>query len=251
MKIILTVAHSGLTFTDGFGQSVGGKEYLPLYKGILAGYNDNDPLLPPLYDFIAPQMYTCNVGTTCEYAANDAVSWFNTNDPNYDDTKSFRSEIFQNPQFLKYGLNFISPAVNFANFGDNAKYFDCYDHGGTNYEVDVDGNYSRPSPNSAFYYYLANYKDQSGTAEDKSRNPFPTYFGIGHVEIDVLMPKEQGDLGVKKFYQNLINYKDDNNTGDNPFPNNLGGGCMHWVNGDISPTPMITLPPVPTSVPNI
>ena len=205
MKIIITTPHSGGFFTNGISQNVGGAEYLPLYKGILEGYNDEAGTNPGavLYDLISPQMYTCNLGTTVEYAQNDAVAWVNNKNSfePADETNSFRYSITQNPQYNKYGLNFITPAINYGNFdiNGNSLYYDCYEHGGTNHN----------SLYPILYYYQANYNDQSGLID--TRTPFPSYFGIGHAPLEDFF--KNGDKGSKDFFYQIMSYNDEYNTG--------------------------------------
>ncbi len=116
IKIVVTIAHSCSNY-NGTGQNVCGT----LYK------SDS-------YDYISPQMYTQNCGTTNEYCANYNILW----QTGYTSPWLFTSLIQSNPNYVQYGLNFILPAINFANL---------YQGGGSN-----DGN----PPNLYFYQSTGN-----------------------------------------------------------------------------------------------
>ena len=93
--IIVTIAHS-------CSQNIGVGVIGPLLS----------PSGPCYYDYISPQLYTCNLGTTNEYAANDSVPW----SPDWGGTASgitsFTEYLSQNDKFQTYGLNMIIPSIN-------------------------------------------------------------------------------------------------------------------------------------------
>lgn len=116
------------------------------------GYLVIGPILsanPCYYDYISPQLYTCNIGTTNEYCANSQIPW----SPNWNSNTSIKSsETFtgyleQNATYLKYGLNMILPSINYSNL---------YTGSGTNpypyypnlyyYETDYTSQDSPPAP---------------------------------------------------------------------------------------------------------
>lgn len=101
LTIIVTIAHSCSNY-NGTGQEVCGALYT----------SDS-------YDYIAPIMYTQNCGTTNEYCANENILWQEGNTAPY----LFASLIQSNPNYKKFGMNFILPAI----------YLSClYREGGAN-----------------------------------------------------------------------------------------------------------------------
>ncbi|MBX9923797.1 MAG: hypothetical protein K2Y01_06775 [Rhabdochlamydiaceae bacterium] len=90
------------------------------------------------YDYVSPQMYTQNCGTTNEYAANYNILW--QNPPSWDSGTPylFAHLIKSNPNYIKYGMNFLLPAINLANL---------YQTGGTN---------DKNPPNLYFYQSTGN-----------------------------------------------------------------------------------------------
>ena len=119
MIIIVSMAHSCSNY-GGQGQDV----FSTLYSDSTGSY-----------DYICPQLYTQNVGSTNEYAANSNILWTGT--PATTGT-SFQSSLSVSQQFIQYGLNMILPAINLPNL---------YNTGGTN-----DGN----PPNLYYYQYSSN-----------------------------------------------------------------------------------------------
>jgi len=116
MIIIVSMAHSCSNMS-------GGETYAKsLFSEI---YSDSTGS----YDYLCPQLYTQNVGSTNEYAANANILWTGT-DQQYG---SFASNVKLNQKYLQYGLKMILPAINFYNL---------YNTGGTN-----EGN----SPNLYLY----------------------------------------------------------------------------------------------------
>jgi hypothetical protein len=210
MKIILTTPHSCGNFTDARNKvTIGAKEFVPLFEGGTF-YNYKISAFQNCYDLISPQNYTCNLGTSNEYAANENLPWTIT-DPDDTSTVSFQSAISKNEQYKLFGLNFIVPAVN---FGTSSQSYNCYEDGGSN---------SNNSPN--LYYYQANYNDQTNNTNNTSS--FPTYYGSASGSNTI--PYDE-DTGTKDFYKAIMGYNGET------IPNsvNTGGGCMQWVNGDLN-----------------
>lgn len=90
MVIIVTIAHSCSNY-NGTGQQV--------ISELLS-----DPT--GSYDYISPQLYTQNVGTTVEYCANYNILWANTGS-----NDNFVYYLSQNKNYIKYGLSMILPSL--------------------------------------------------------------------------------------------------------------------------------------------
>jgi hypothetical protein len=90
MIIIVTIAHSCSNY-NGTGQNV--------ISELLADSTGS-------YDFISPQLYTQNVGTTVEYCANYNILWSDTGS-----NDNFVYYLSQNKNFIKYGLGMILPSL--------------------------------------------------------------------------------------------------------------------------------------------
>ena len=161
MIIIVSMSHSCSNF-NGTGQKVLSTIYADKNK---------------YYDYICPQMYTQNIGTTNEYAANYNILWTD----NYDGANnSFQYYLSQNANYEYYKNKMILPAVNFQNL---------YNSSGTNISK---------YPNLYFYQ-----------SSDNNINPaanLPT----GYIKINYNI-----DSGVKSFFNAIMNSTDDNDIGGN------------------------------------
>ena len=66
---------------------------------------------PSYYDYISPQLYTCNLGTTNEYCANSYIPWC----PSWSSesgTSTFTKLLSSNSTYSTCGLNMIIPSIN-------------------------------------------------------------------------------------------------------------------------------------------
>jgi hypothetical protein len=74
---------------------------------------------PCYYDYISPQLYTCNIGTMTEYCQSYLVNWQNSGygEPIFTDL------LLANDTYTNYGLNMIIPSIFLPNL---------YTTGGTN-----------------------------------------------------------------------------------------------------------------------
>lgn len=69
-------------------------------RQIYQGYNGQNYI--GVYDYISPQLYTQNIGSTNEYCDNYQITW-----------SAFVSYMGKNPMFKKYGMAMILPSLNF------------------------------------------------------------------------------------------------------------------------------------------
>jgi hypothetical protein len=142
--IMVSMAHSCSNF-NGTGQSV----FSTIYSDTTGSY-----------DYLSPQMYTCNIGSTNEYCANYNILWNNgyngaNNSVNYYLTT-------YNANYAKYGVNMFLPAINLPNL---------YQQGGTN-----NGGY----PNLYWYQYNGNTTTPSLAAASGSATiQYLTDYGVG------------------------------------------------------------------------
>lgn len=67
------------------------------------------------YDYLSPQLYTQNVGTTNEYCANSQILWTQNSS-----TPIFTSSVGVNTNYQYYGNNFLLPSLNFGNLLNTA-----------------------------------------------------------------------------------------------------------------------------------
>ena len=161
MIIVVTMAHSCSNF-NGTGQSV-----------LSTIYSDKNNY----YDYICPQMYTQNVGTTNEYAANYNILW---NDNYEGDYNSFQYYLSQNSNYTIYDTKMILPAINFQNL---------YGGPGTN---------TTKNPNLYFYQ-----------SSDNNINP-PANLPSGYIPIEYTV-----DEGVKSFFNTIMNSNNNEDIGGN------------------------------------
>jgi hypothetical protein len=101
VTIIVTISHS-------CSENIGSSVIAPLLSAN-----------PCYYDYISPQLYTCNVGTTNEYCANNQIPW----SPAWSSestSETFTSLLEQNSTYSTYGLNMIIPSINYANIYNSA-----------------------------------------------------------------------------------------------------------------------------------
>lgn len=150
MIIIVTIAHSCSNY-NGTGQQV--------ISELLTDSTGS-------YDFISPQLYTQNVGTTNEYCANYNILWSNTGS---DD--NFVYYLSQNQNFIKYGLNMILPSL-------------CY-----NYLLNTGGSNNSNSPNLYFYQSSSN----------DINPPIATASGWKQINYQI-------DNGASSFFNNIFNF---------------------------------------------
>jgi len=148
MIIIVTIAHSCSNY-NGTGQQV--------ISEILSDKTGS-------YDFISPQLYTQNVGTTVEYCANYNILWANTGS-----NDNFVFYLSQNKNYNLYGTSMILPSMF---------YNSLLNSGGTN---------NNNSPNLYFY--------QSSPTDN---NP-PIATASGWKEINYLT-----DTGATSFFNNIF-----------------------------------------------
>lgn len=151
MIIIVTVAHSCSNY-NGTGQQV--------VSDLLMDSTGS-------YDFISPQLYTQNVGTTNEYCANYNILWANTGS-----NDNFVYYLSKNKNFIKYGLGMILPSV----YNNN-----LLNTGGTN-------NSSPPN----LYFYQSSSNDVNP--------PVGTASGWKQIEY-------QTDSGAESFFNNIFDYE--------------------------------------------
>jgi hypothetical protein len=89
VTIIVTISHS---CSNAMGSAVCSQIY--------QGYNGQTYI--GVYDYISPQLYTQNLGTTNEYCANYQILW-----------SDFVSDMKVNPMFTTYGISMLLPSINF------------------------------------------------------------------------------------------------------------------------------------------
>lgn len=116
MIIIVSIAHSCSNY-NGTGQQV--------ISELLSDSTGS-------YDFISPQLYTQNVGTTVEYCANYNILWSDTGS-----NDNFVYYLSQNKNFIKYGLSMILPSLFY------------------NYLLNTGGSNNDQPPNLYFYQYTS------------------------------------------------------------------------------------------------
>jgi hypothetical protein len=112
--IVVSMSHS-------CSQMIGGDVCRQIYQG----YNGSEYI--GVYDYVSPQLYTQNMGSTNEYCANYQIVW-----------SDFINYMNMNPMFQAYGLTMILPSINFNSLTNT---------GGTN-----DGN----APNLYYYQSVGN-----------------------------------------------------------------------------------------------
>lgn len=149
MIIIVTIAHSCSNF-NGSGQQV----ISQLLKD-----NTNS------YDFISPQLYTQNVGTTNEYCANYNILWTDTGS-----NDSFVYYLQQNSMYAIYGTSMILPSL----FNNN-----LLNSGGS--------NNSKP-PNLYFYQ----------STSTNTNPPIATASGWKQITYST-------DIGAENFFNSIFN----------------------------------------------
>jgi len=150
--IIVSMAHSCSNF-NGTGQSV-----------LSTIYSDNTGS----YDYLSPQMYTQNIGSINEYAANYNILW---NDSYKDANNSINYYLTNhNVNYSKYGVNMFLPSINLPNL---------YIEGGTN---------NAGFPNLYWYQYNGNTVPPSLAAAS----------GVGTIEY-------YRDYGVGPFFNSIMN----------------------------------------------
>jgi hypothetical protein len=141
--IIISMAHSCSNY-NGTGQSV----FSTLYSDTTGSY-----------EYISNQMYTQNIGSTNEYAANYNILWNNSyNGAN----NSFNYYLTNyNTNYSKYGVNMFLPCINLPNL---------YQSGGTNstypnlYWYQSNGNTTSPSLAAPSGYATIQYLNDYGIA---------------------------------------------------------------------------------------
>ena len=126
--IIVTIAHSCSNF-NGTGQSV--CSTILANQGYYPGTGSSTSNPEYTWDYISPQMYTENVGTMNEYAANTNIYWTGGS--------SFTSYLLENPNIATYGLNLLLPS---------ALQYSLYTSGGTNQGNPPNNYFYQSSPNN-------------------------------------------------------------------------------------------------------
>lgn len=148
MIIIVTIAHSCSNY-NGTGQKV--------ISDLLSDTTGS-------YDFISPQLYTQNTGTTNEYCANYNILWSNTGS-----NDNFAYYLSQNKNYIKYGQDMILPSLNY------------------NYLLNTGGSNSSNPPNLYFYQSSSN----------SVNPPVPTASGWKTITY-------QTDVGANDFFNNIF-----------------------------------------------
>ena len=156
---------------------------------------------PCYYDYISPQLYTSNLGTINEYAANDSVPW--CPDWGIAGITSFTEYLSMNDTYQTYGLNMIIPSINNSSL---------YTTAGTN-----------PSPYYPnLYWYESDYTSTNQYAPPGSYEgtPYtaPTALPAGEGVIDYTV-----DNGAVDFFTTMFQSEQSNL-----------GGYIQWVNGTCS-----------------
>ena len=131
--IIVTISHS---CSEGIGSTV---------------ISDLLSANPCYYDYISPQLYTCNIGTTTEYCANSLIPWSPDWSSKGTTTNTFTSLLQSNGNYSTNGLKMIIPSINYSNLYEGA--------GTTNpspyypnlywYETDYSNQDAPPAPTTA------------------------------------------------------------------------------------------------------
>lgn len=192
-RIMVTIPHSGANYTNGID---------PQPETIWDIYVDGSN-----YDYFAPQMYTCNLGTTNEYVANKNLPWYKGGEQKtitngtitsstYTSTTNFVDFIKKNEKYINYGLKFLLPVVNLSSLSKNG----------------VSNN--EKSPNN--YYFQTNYTSQITS----SNNPATFEANNPSCDIDTKHPE---DKGTDNFFKII-------------FDNSISslGGSIQWVNGSLT-----------------
>ena len=134
-----------------------------IFQEIYSGGTSNNGY----YDYISPQLYTCQTGCLTEYTANSIINWSGTP---VGSTGTFTTLLEQNSQYTNYGINMIAPAL---------WYNTLYTSGGTN-----SGNPTN------LYYYASNYPSTS-----------PASYGSGGSSAII---NYTTDNGAKGFFQEIF-----------------------------------------------
>ena len=126
---------------------------------------------PCYYDYISPQLYTCNIGTMTEYCQNYLVNWQN---PGYDNIPpTFTQILSTNDTYNTYRLNMIIPSIFLPNL---------YTTGGTN-----NGNAAN------LYYTQTNYNGNNPQASP------PTFTASGIADLSYNI-----DTGAVDFFNAIF-----------------------------------------------
>ena len=136
--IIVSMSHS-------CSQMIGGDVCRQIYEGY------NGQVYIGAYDYISPQLYTQNIGSTNEYCDNYQIVW-----------SAFVSYMGKNPMFKKYGISMLLPSLNFNSLNTT---------GGSN-----DSN----SPNLYYYQSVGNnapITNDGGRASGTEIIPYTSDYG--------------------------------------------------------------------------
>ena len=191
MKIIVTMSHSISNYNAGSGTTSKASDLVDLYAS-------------STYDYISPQLYTVNAGTTNEYCANSSCDWTSVNGTNNDNVID---NLKTNSNFTTYGLNMILPSINLT----------ClYSTGGSNNNSPANLYWSQTGDNTSYN------ESQAGFLPIEN-----TYGTVNRVQI-----------GDYYYNQYTSNYTD---TGAVDFFNTIFGasgqtlgGYIQWVNGSVT-----------------
>ena len=189
MVIIVTMAHS----ISVYG-TLGGDYLADLYKS-------------NTYDYISPQIYTQNVGTTNEYCGTGICMWskFQYNSP------TFIDNLTTNNNFSTYGLNMILPSINLSclyttagsNVGNPANLY---------WYQNTSSNYSSPTYAISGYQPIANTFDSTSETniviDDVSYNQYTSNYT---------------DNGSVNFFNTIFDAS-----------GQTLGGYAQWVNGTLT-----------------
>lgn len=164
---------------------------------------------PCYYDYISPQLYTSNLGTINEYAANDSVPW----SPDWGGTASgvtsFAEYLSQNDTFQTYGLNMIIPSINNSSL---------YTTAGSNPSPYYPNLYWYESDYTATNQYAppGSYTPSSGGDTVQYTAPTTASAGAGVIDYTV-------DTGAAGFFTEMFQSKQSHL-----------GGYIEWLNGTCS-----------------
>jgi hypothetical protein len=161
---------------------------------------------PSYYDYISPQLYTCNIGTTNEYLANSQIAWCsawnNTSDPT---VPNFTDLLEQNDTYITYGVNMIIPSIN-------------------NSTLYSGGSSTNPTQYPNLYWYETDYSNQTNSSSTPTPNSASSAPGNINSSVEGAISFSI-DTGAVDFFNTMFN-----TTTSSPTL----GGCISWVNGTVT-----------------
>lgn len=181
MIIIVTMSHSISVYNLN-----GGNYLADLYK-----YDT--------YDYISPQLYTQNTGTTNEYCGTGLCMWTNFNG----NTPTFVENLKINPNFTTYGLNMILPSINLT----------CLYNG--------PGSNNNSSPANLYFYQSTD--NNTVTPTYTASGYHPIYGTYNTTPSGSVYTSDYTDNGTVDFFNTIFGLSD-----------NTLGGYAQWVNGTLT-----------------